>query len=144
MSGGGSLFMISKKTLITIAKVLKWSKIIAKFAAIGTTITGGIAALTSASSSTGLALTAAGATTYVAAKNIPVHDYEKTRHVSPRASQKNGKSASRKYSMAGEAAATPQRHPVKTTEYIARQSVLVLPEMERIDVDEELLLKKGY
>jgi len=73
---------ISKSTLIKIVKVLKWGKIAAKLAAIGTTISGAVTAL-SGSATSGVALSAAGATTYAAAKGIPTQGYEKTKHIPP-------------------------------------------------------------
>jgi hypothetical protein len=66
---------------------LNWRKgcrLIAKIAAIGTTITGAVTALTSSSSATGIALGAAGATGgVVVTHGIPVKGYEKIKHVSP-------------------------------------------------------------
>jgi hypothetical protein len=56
--------------------------VVAKLAAIGTAVTGAFTAITS-SMSTGFAITAAGATSYAAAKNIPVQGYDKTKHISP-------------------------------------------------------------
>jgi hypothetical protein len=74
---------INKKMLSRIFILLKWGKITAKFAAIGTTITGAITAFTSSSSATGIAMGAAGATTYAATKELAKEGYEKTKHVSP-------------------------------------------------------------
>jgi hypothetical protein len=73
---------ISKATLFKIVKILKWGKLLAKLAAIGTTISGAVTAL-SGSATTGMALSAAGATTYAAAKTLPTKGYEKTRHIPP-------------------------------------------------------------
>jgi len=74
--------MLSKKTMARIIKFLQWTRIVAKFAAIGTTIAGAVTAFSS-SATTGFAIGAAGATSYAAAKTVPVHGYEKIKHVSP-------------------------------------------------------------
>lgn len=79
--------MFSDETWAKIKKIIRWSKVVAKFAAIGTTITGAVTAATSGSATTGFALGAAGATTYAATKSIPVNGYEKTKHISPLASK---------------------------------------------------------
>ena len=73
---------ISKATLIKILKLLKWGKVTAKIAVIGTTITGAATAL-SGSASTGVALSAAGATAYAATTGLPKPRYEKTKHIPP-------------------------------------------------------------
>ncbi len=66
--------------------VLRWGKIVTRIAAIGATITGAFAALFSSSSITsGVALTAAGASTLAAAEKIPDPKYIKTKHVPPKA-----------------------------------------------------------
>ena len=72
----------SKSLLIKIVRFLKWGKILAKFAAIGTTVSGAITAL-SGSATSGVALSAAGATTYAATKGLPSQGYEKTKHIPP-------------------------------------------------------------
>lgn len=66
--------------------MLRWSKLIARITAIGATITGAVAALFSSSSVTsGIALTAAGASTLAATEKLPDHKgYIKTKHVPPR------------------------------------------------------------
>jgi hypothetical protein len=72
-----------KKLLTRLSTLLRWGKITAKFAAIGTTITGVVAAFTSSSSATGITIGAAGATTYAATKDLTSSGYEKTKHVAP-------------------------------------------------------------
>lgn len=72
---------IRKGMLLKFVKFLKWSKIAAKLAAVGTTITGALASL-SGSAVTGIALSAAGATTY-AATDLHSQGCEKTRHIPP-------------------------------------------------------------
>ena len=78
--------MLSKAALKRMTKLLKWSKLIAKFAAICTTLTGAATVASSSSTATtGVALGAAGATGYAAAKNIPSDGYERTKHIPPKA-----------------------------------------------------------
>jgi hypothetical protein len=72
---------IKNITFIKFLKLLKRGKIAARFAAIGTAITGAVTAL-SGSATTGVALSAAGVTAY-AVTSVP-QSYEKTRHVPPR------------------------------------------------------------
>jgi hypothetical protein len=62
-------------------KLLKLTLAALKLTALGTAVTSAVTALTN-SLSAGFAMTAAGATTYAAAKNIP-KEYDKTKHVSP-------------------------------------------------------------
>ena len=73
---------INKVFLVKLIRFLKWGKIIAKLAAIGTTISGAVTALTS-SATTGVAISAAGATTYAATKGLAPQTYEKTKHIPP-------------------------------------------------------------
>ena len=75
--------MARKKTITKLAKFIRWSKIAAKFAAVSTTIAAAVAAFASSSATTGFAIGAAGATSYAATKTIPVHGYEKIKHISP-------------------------------------------------------------
>ncbi len=75
--------MLSNQTLLRIKKLLKWTRIAAKFIAIGAAITGAVTALSS-SITTGAAISAAGATGFAAAKTVPGKNYDKIRHVSPR------------------------------------------------------------
>lgn len=71
--------------------VLRWGKIVTRIAAISATITGAFAALFSSSSITsGITLTAAGASTLAAAEKIPDPKYIKTKHVPPRVISKKG------------------------------------------------------
>jgi hypothetical protein len=65
-----------------IVKVLKWGQFITKLAAIGTAISGAVTAL-SGSAASGIAISAAGATTYAATNGIQMQGYEKTRHIPP-------------------------------------------------------------
>jgi len=74
-------FSIRKSMLLKFVKFLKWSKIAAKLAAVGTTMTGALASL-SGSATTGIALSAAGASTY-AATDLQTKGYEKTKHIPP-------------------------------------------------------------
>jgi hypothetical protein len=71
---------INKIRLLKFLRLLKRGKIAAKFAAIGTTITGAVAAF-SGSATTGAALSAAGATAYAATS--ATQGYEKTKHIPP-------------------------------------------------------------
>src|SRR5882757_336265 len=71
---------IRKIRLLKFLRFLKRGTVAAKFAAIGTTITGAIAAL-SGSATTGTALSAAGAATYAATS--ATQGYEKTKHIPP-------------------------------------------------------------
>ena len=71
-----------KSKLKNLVKILKWGKLLAKLAAIGTTISGAVAAL-SGSATAGITISAAGATTYAATKGIPTKGYEKTKHIPP-------------------------------------------------------------
>lgn len=73
---------ISKKTLLKFIRYLRWSKIAAKFASLCTTIMGAVAAVYG-SATTGVALGAAGASTYAATKGVQVQGYERTKHVPP-------------------------------------------------------------
>jgi hypothetical protein len=79
----------SKKKKLTakerIIKILQWSKVTAKFIAVCSTIAGMVAAAASSSAATtGLALSAAGATTLAATKTIPsTRGYEKIKHIAP-------------------------------------------------------------
>lgn len=74
--------------------VLRWGKLITRIAAISATITGAFAALFSSSSVTsGITLTAAGASTLAAAEKIPDPKYIKTKHVPPRTINKKGSKA---------------------------------------------------
>ncbi len=67
----------------------KWVRLAAKITAIGATITGAVTAASSASTTTGIAIGAAGATgTYVTTKGVPLKGYEKIKHVSPKANQR--------------------------------------------------------
>jgi hypothetical protein len=78
---------IRRTILLKFIKFLRWSKIAAKFAAVGATITGALASL-SGSATAGIALSAAGATTY-AATDLPAQGYERTKHVPPGRTQQS-------------------------------------------------------
>ena len=68
-------------------KICKW---LAKVAAIGATVTGAITAVSSASSTTGIALGTAGAAgTYATTKGANAKGYEKIKHVSPKVNQRS-------------------------------------------------------
>lgn len=74
--------IFNKATLLKFFRLLKWSKVVAQFAALGTTMAGAVTAF-SGSAATGMALTAAGATTYAVTNGMPVKTYEKTAHIPP-------------------------------------------------------------
>lgn len=69
--------------------LLRWGKIATRIAAISATITGALAALFSSSSVTsGITLTAAGASTLAAAEKLPNPRYIKTKHIPPKVGAK--------------------------------------------------------
>lgn len=74
-----------KKWLRRVIAVLRWSKVVAKITAIGATVSGAVMSVVGGSAVTGFAVSAAGATSYAAVKNIPipVSGYERTRHIPP-------------------------------------------------------------
>jgi len=74
--------IISKSMLVRFIKILKWGKIVAKFTAVGTMVSGAVTAL-SGSATTGVVLSATGATSYAVAKGLPQQGYEKTKHIPP-------------------------------------------------------------
>ena len=75
------------------APLLKWTKFVARLAAIGATVSGAaVAFFTSSSATSGIAITAAGASTLAAAEKIPnpKDKYLKTKHISPKLAAKLG------------------------------------------------------
>ncbi len=73
--------------------ILKWGKLITRITAISATLTGAFAALFSSSSvASGIALTAAGASTLAAAEKLPSQRYVKTKHIPPHPALRSGRS----------------------------------------------------
>ena len=65
--------------------IIRWGKLITRVTAISATLTGAFAALFSSSSVTsGITLTAAGASTLAAAEKLPDPRYIKTKHIPPK------------------------------------------------------------